>query len=378
MDEHVDPAVALADLLDDGRQGRAVEQVSAAVVGHAAGCLDRLDGPQGRLIALYGHDLLVDLDRGRLFAAGLGFGDEMLLEGVLALPEEGDLRVVVGRFGHQVEQVERAAAGRGQVADDGAGDAAGRAGDHKDGVLVEGQAGAAVGRRLLDQRDGVAGILEVADLDHAGVAQRLGNEQVGRAGCLAARLEVDHLHQGVAPLALVGLRETGHRAAEGRGRAVGAVAVQATQPRGRDEERARCGDGVVERPHGGVEVLNAHAIQFAPRRQVHLFQPRLHVECGQPVDALNGAAGQPRAELRFQRLGRRGLVEGQRRRAELLQPGDQRLADATLVEHDDDAAVGVERDAGGLAQVERRPQRRDGHAAGHGVGLRQCISWSDE
>ena len=44
--------------------------------------------------------------------------------------------------GNKIEQIERAAAaGQGQVADDGAGDAAGRAGDEVDGLAAERQAG---------------------------------------------------------------------------------------------------------------------------------------------------------------------------------------------------------------------------------------------
>jgi hypothetical protein len=69
---------------------------------------------------------------------------------------------------------------RGQIADDGAGDAAGRAGHEEDAAFVERQPFAAVGRRFFDQRHGVALVLDVADFDHARVAQRFGDEQVGR------------------------------------------------------------------------------------------------------------------------------------------------------------------------------------------------------
>ncbi len=106
MNQHVDPAMLVTNFVDDGRQGRAIEQIHAAVMGLAARRFHRFDGAQGCFISLHDHQLLVDLGRGHLLAGGLGRGDQMLLERVLALPEQGDLLVVARRFGHEVEQIE--------------------------------------------------------------------------------------------------------------------------------------------------------------------------------------------------------------------------------------------------------------------------------
>ena len=62
--------------------------------------------------------------------------------------------------------------------------------------------------------DAAAQAVDAADLDAAGVAQGLLDQQVGHGRGLAAGGEVDGLDQGVGALLLVGLGEAGDRAAE--------------------------------------------------------------------------------------------------------------------------------------------------------------------
>ena len=283
MEQDVDLAVALADVVDDRRHLVAVAQVEAVVVGRAARAFNGFDGAQRRFLALQPHNLVVDLLGRHLLARRPRLGDQRILERVAALAEEADVRVVAIRRRHQVEQVEDAAAVGRQVGRDGAGDAAGRARHHKDGLLAEHHARIAILGRKLFQRDGVALAVEVADLDHAGVEERLGNELVGRLHGLARRLEVNGLDRdALAPLAhhllhVVRLGEADDRAAK-RSRGAGrAVAVQAAQPRRRDEEGVRPGDAVVERPRRGVEILDAHAVEFAPLVERHLLDGLLHI-----------------------------------------------------------------------------------------------------
>src|SRR5690606_22948031 len=136
-----------------------------------------------------------------------------------------------------IEQVERPPVARGrQVTDDGAGDAAGRARHEINTVRAERQTRLSIGRRLLDKRHGVSVILIVADFDDTGVRQCLGQQRIRQRRRFSAWLEVDYLNQGIASLALVGLRETADRAAQWGCGPVRSVAVKATQPRGRYEE----------------------------------------------------------------------------------------------------------------------------------------------
>ncbi len=334
------------------------------VVGHAAGRLDGLDRPQGRLAALDAHHLVVDLLGRHLLAASLGLGDQRLLQGLAALAEQPDVFVVARRTGHQVQQVENAAAGHGQVGGDGAGDAAGRAGDHEHRVLAQRHARLAVAGRFLDQSHRVAQAVVIAHLDDAGVVQRLGDQGIGRFGGLAAGLEVHHFDYGALPgvlgpqglLHVVGLGEAADCAAQRASRARSAVAVQPAQPRGRHQEGVGSSHGVVQRAHGRVQVLDPHPVGLAPFVQAHLLDGRLHVQRGQPVDALDRPLGQPALELAFQRVGGHARLQRQRSCAQFLQPVDQRLAHAAAVQHHHHAAVAVQRHTRRLGPLDSRPQ----------------------
>ena len=386
VQQHVDLTVAGADILHHRGHLVAVAQVQAEVVRHAAGCLHRLDGPQRSLAALDAHDLVVDLLGRHLLAGASGLGDQRLLQGIAAFPEELDVFVIPRRRLHQVQQVEDAA-GRAhrQIGGDGAGDAAGRAGDHEDGVVIQRHAGLAIAGRLLDQGDGVAQAVVIAHLDDAGVVERLGDQGVGRLGRLAAGLEVHHLDHHALPGVLrpqglfhvVGLGEAADRAAQGGRRAGCAVAVQPAQPCGRHQEGVGAGHRVVERAHGGVEVLGPHPVGLAPLLQVHLLDGRLHVQRRQPVDALDRPIGQPAFELGIQRIGGHARLQRQRRRAQLLQPVDQRLAHAAAVQHHHHAAAAAQRHAGGLGEFDHRPQAGHRRPPRHLVRILQRADGGD-
>ena len=162
-------------------------------------------GAQGRVGALDRHDLAVDRHRRRLLALRLGLLDERELQALAVLADEGDLRVGAGGLGHQVEQVERAAARRGEVGHDRARDAAGRSGDHEHAVLRQREARPSVGGLPLLQGDRPAEVVVTTDLDDARVGQGLGHQRLGHLGRGHAGGEVHDLHQRLAALALVGL-----------------------------------------------------------------------------------------------------------------------------------------------------------------------------
>ena len=190
------------------------------------------------------------------------------------------------------------------------------------------RAGSCAGR-LLGEPDGPAQALGVADLDGAGVAQRLLDERVGERGGLARGGEVDGLDQGVRPLAAQRLREAGDGAAHDRLRAGGVVPVAAAEPRGGDQERLRR-----EVAHGLGELLDAHAQPLVPVVGVG-------VERGQPVHAVGGRLRSTTSTPSFWSR----LVSA--------------VATPPLVGDDEHARALTQPDAGFGAAVERRPQ--DGH-----------------
>ena len=70
-----------------------------------------------------------------------------------------------------------------------------------------------------------------------GVTSRLGNEQLGEPVGVETERYVDDLHERAGLLTVVGLGEAAHGATERGGCAVLVVAVVATEPGGRDQER---------------------------------------------------------------------------------------------------------------------------------------------
>ena len=83
---------------------------------------------------------------------------------------------------------------------------------------------AVVHRRLLLEGDRPAQTIRVADLDRAGVGERLLEQRVGDLGDLCVT-EIDRLDERVAPLAVQCLREACNSATEHARCAIGAVAV---------------------------------------------------------------------------------------------------------------------------------------------------------
>ncbi len=100
-------------------------------------------------------------------------------------------------LGGQVEEVEGAAGGRRQVGDDRRDDRPRGAGDHEHGVTAELETRLSLAHRTLLETDGEALSVVIADLDHPGVAQGLGDQQIGQGRGLAAGSEVDDLDQGL-------------------------------------------------------------------------------------------------------------------------------------------------------------------------------------
>ena len=329
----------------------------------AAGGADRLDRVERRAAALEARQLALDeLGRGTLARRAHALG-ELALEGVSVAGVAREIGVAGVGLGHQVEQVE-GAPGRREVGRDRRDDAAGGPGhdEHRVGARL---AGGVMACGLFGQADRPAQIVGVADLDGAGVVQRLVDQEVGEGRGLAARREVDGLDERLGPLARECLGEAGHRAAEHRGGAFGAVAVAPAEAGGRDEE----GVGRGERAHRDGQELDAHAQRLAALGGLEPAQRALVVERGQPVDALDRAGGRPRGDAGLERLGIGRAVDLEDLDAELGQAAGQRLGDAAAVGHEDHAAALAELDAGGDAMLQRRAQDSNGDAAREARGL---------
>ena len=224
----------------------------------------------GSLRSLQGGQLLFDQRRRGALAARLDAREQIALQAVFVGHEALEVGIRRIRLGHQIEQVERAAGSGRQIGGDGRDDASCRAGDQKDGVLVQSQAGLAVGCGLFLQSNRPALPFLVADLDCAGIAQSLLDEDVGDLRRLSFRFEIDRLDESVHPLALVGFGEARHRAAQRRDRSGLVVAVLSAEPCRRNQERARRRNLLVQSAHGGVERLDAHPQSFVPGGEVHV------------------------------------------------------------------------------------------------------------
>ena len=129
--------------------------------------------------------------------------------------------------------------------------------------------------------------------------------------------------------------------------------------------------GIVQRAHRRIQVFDAHAIQLAPRWQIHLFNARFHVKRGQPVDALNRAFGQPRLDACVERVCFAVLRPHQCRHAAFFQSRHQRAPTPprsimTITRECSSSVTPV-----ALAPIERRAQGRRGHTARNAVGVLQ-------
>ena len=184
------------------------------------------------------------------------------------------------------------------------------------------------------------------------------DQRLGERGGLAARLEVDRLDQQLLALAGQRLGEARDGSAHRRRRSGRVVAVAATEARRRDQEGARAGNLVGERPHRRREQLHPHAQPLAPGGGIERLQRPLVVEGGQPVDAVDRSLGRPLDEPALRAPRRRAAPSiSSTSTPQLLESLRQRRADAAAIGHQDHAAD---------PRRARRPSPRSGRGAGAG------------
>ena len=289
MHQHVDAPPRLGNLANQLVHRVSVGHIAGTIVRGAAGTLDLAHCREQRRGALEGGDLAVDHDRR---GACTGIRDplgDVALEVLTLVPLEAPQVGIAGiRSGGDVGQVEGATAGTCQVGDDGRRDPTSRAGDQEHALWVQLERRLGTRYRPFFQRDRIALPITVADLDGARIAQRLLDQDLGDGPVIGVDGKVERLDQRLRALARVGLGKAGHGAAQRRGRALVAIAVQAAEARGGDQE------GLLgKRAHQRVEGLDPHLVPGAPRGEVHLAQRWLDVERRQKVDAVDRPFGQP-------------------------------------------------------------------------------------
>ena len=191
------------------------------------------------------------------------------------------------RLGDQVEEVERATAGGSrQVGDDGRHDASSRTGDHDHRVGTEGARRVRRRRRPFLEADGETNRARAADLDDAGVAERLATRasatSVGPASTSTSRTFTTAAGRSLAsafvkPLTApaMALRAPGF-----------VVAMGATVAGGAHQERTRLVQAVIDRTAGGGEQLDPRVQTFVPLLDVELGERRLVVEGGEGIQAV--------------------------------------------------------------------------------------------
>ncbi len=355
MQQYIDVSAAVAYV--GHRRGDAVRvgEVDGVVVNRATRSLDRLDRGERRVEAFDACEFTLDGHRGGVIACGLHPCCDGRFERIPVGPEGHQIRVVAVGCRCEVEQVEGAGRGGSEVRRDGGHDAARGAGDHDHRVRAERievaggfVAGGFVADSLregrFDERHAESATVGTSDLDAAGVAQRLFDQLLGDRRGLAALGQIDRLDGGVGALLLVRLGEADDRSAQRVGGAGVVVAVIATEPGGRDQERA----GVVQVAHRRVQRLDPPAQRFAPTFEVVLSEVAVGVECCEPVDPGDRGLLVPRRQHGEQVVGRHTGRQCERccaRLGELLHEG---IADAAFIEHHDHPGT-VEFDTGGQA-----------------------------
>ena len=181
MEQHVDTAAQAAHVVDRCGDGIGVGEVDRVVVHGPTGGLDGLDGGECGVEALEPCELALDGHRRRVVTGRLHPLGDRDLQAVAVATERLEVGVGgVGRRG-QVEQVERATRGGSEIGGDRRHDAARRAGDHDDRVVIErhartGDRLAVVGplrERRLDERHAEAPVVDPPDLDTARIEERL-------------------------------------------------------------------------------------------------------------------------------------------------------------------------------------------------------------
>ncbi len=171
--------------------------------------------------------------------------------------EHRQIRIVPIRFGDEVEKVEGAVTGPGEVGDDGRHDAAGCTGDDEDGVLVQREAGGGVGQWTFGRADGKAAVVDPADLDRPGITLCFGDDHVGQCRRLAAGREVDRFDDGVGPFTLERFGDADDATTQRIERSFVAVAVQPSQTGAGHHEAAVLTEFVVEVAQNPVQQLDS-------------------------------------------------------------------------------------------------------------------------
>ena len=322
VQQHIDAAATLAHLVDDAGHAVRIGEVDAEVVRRAACRAHCVDGALRCLCPLQRRQFLFHQRRSGALAARFDALEQIALESVFVAHEASEVRIVGIGFRNQIQQVERAARCGSQVGSDGRHDTSRRAGDQKDAVLVERQTVLAPGEGLFLQSHCPTQAILVANFDCAVVAQGLLEHDDGNFRRTSSGLEIDRLDVNFRTLALVGLGEADNRSAQ-RGNGSGdVVAVLSAKLRGRDQERTRRRDLLVQSAHRGVQRLDAHPQSFMPSRQIHVAEVAFVVERGQPVHSLDRTRRQPLLA---------GAPSGRSHRAWRRVPGLPRRVSASVV-----------------------------------------------
>ena len=362
VQQHVDVATALAYLADDSGDCARVREVDAEIVSRAASRAHRVNRALGSLRALQSRQFFFNQRGSSPFAARLHARKQFTLESFFITDKALEVGILGIGLRHKVEQIECPARSGCEIRSDGRDNTSGRAGDDKDAVLVERQAGFSVGGRQFLQSDCPALSLFVSDLDRAGIAQSFVDEELGKFRRYAIRFKIDRFDEGIHPLSFVSLGESDDRAAQRSDRSRCVVAVLSSEARRRHQKRARSGDLFIERAHGYIKRLDADANSFMPGIQAHVDQTAFLIECGQPVDSVYWPGGQPVPKLIVKCCGVQRAVDAENFHAESLKPLLQRITHAAFIRHDHHAAARCQNDSGLFADRERRTQRRCWHA----------------
>ena len=118
----------------------------------------------GSLRSLECRQFFFNQRRSGSLPARLYTSEQVALEAIFVAYEALEVRIIRIRFRNQIKQVEGATGSRRQVSGDGGDNTSGRAGDQKNGVLVQRQTRLAIGRGLFLQPNGPAQSCLVADL----------------------------------------------------------------------------------------------------------------------------------------------------------------------------------------------------------------------
>ena len=197
--------------------------------------------------------------------------EQVPFEGVFVGDETVEIGVRRVGFGNQVEKVEGPAGYRGQVGNDRRDNAARGSGHHEDCVRAERQASPAVGRGHFLESDGPTPAALPADLDGAGIALCLFDEQRRDLGGVGTGLDIDDLGQAVGSLSLVGFGEAGDGATHRSRGPGGVVAVAATHAGGAHQECAWAGHLLIEGTHGCGQQLHTDSQALLPAGEVEVL-----------------------------------------------------------------------------------------------------------